>query len=44
MILLSGQSRSVLEIASIFFTTPATVRFWIRRFDATGINGLYDQP
>lgn len=43
MILLSAQKRTVPEIATIFDTTAATVRFWIRRFDHLGPSGLYDE-
>jgi transposase len=43
MILLSAQKRTVPEIATIFETTAATVRFWIRRFDHLGSSGLYDE-
>ena len=42
MILLSAQKRTVPEIATLFDTSRATVRFWIRRFDAQGPSGLYD--
>jgi transposase len=42
MILLSAQRRTVPEIATLFETSRATVRFWIRRFEAHGPNGLYD--
>ncbi|MGE5617633.1 MAG: helix-turn-helix domain-containing protein [Sphingomonadaceae bacterium] len=44
MILLSAQRKTVPEIAAIFDTTPVTVRFWLRRFEAEGMAGLYDQP
>ncbi len=44
MILLSAQRRTVPEIATLFETKCATVRFWIRRFDAQGPAGLYDEP
>ncbi len=44
MILLSAQKRTVPEIATIFGSTPKTVRKWIRRFDADGPAGLYDEP
>ncbi len=43
MILLSVQQRTVPEIAALFATSRATVRFWIRRFDAQGPSGLYDE-
>jgi len=44
MILLSSQRRTTPEIAVIFETSRATVRFWIRRFDRHGPAGLYDEP
>jgi transposase len=43
MILLSAQQRTVPEIARLFETSRATVRFWIRRFEARGPSGLYDE-
>ncbi len=44
MILLSAQRRTVPEIAGIFDVEYTTVRKWIRRFDAAGPAGLYDEP
>jgi transposase len=44
MILLSAQRRTVPEIATIFDLSRATVRFWIRQFEAAGPEGLYDDP
>ena len=44
MILLSAQRRTVPEIATIFAVSRATVRFWIRQFEAAGPPGLYDAP
>ncbi len=44
MILLSAQRRSVPEIATICAVSRATVRFWIRQFEAAGPRGLYDDP
>jgi len=44
MILLSAQRRTVPEIATLFDTSRATVRFWIRRFNMAGPHGLYDEP
>src|SRR3989442_5007612 len=44
MILLSAQRRTVPEIATIFSASRATVRFWIRQFEAAGPAGLYDDP
>ena len=44
MILLSAQRRTVPDIATIFSISRATVRFWIRQFEAAGPAGLYDDP
>jgi transposase len=44
MILLSALGRSVPDIALLFQTDRKTVRFWMRRFDAQGPSGLYDEP
>jgi transposase len=44
MVLMSAQRRSVPEIARIFSLSKATVRYWLRQFDAKGPDGLYDQP
>lgn len=44
MILLSAQRRTVPEIATFFTVSRATVRFWIRQFEAAGPAGLYDDP
>ena len=44
MVLLSAQRRSVPEIATIFDVSRATVRFWLRRFEAQGPAGLADEP
>jgi transposase len=44
MVLLSAQRRTVPEIATIFRVSRATVRLWLRRFDAHGPSGLYDEP
>jgi transposase len=44
MILLSAQRRTVPEIARIFDIEYKTVRKWMRRFDAHGPVGLYDEP
>ncbi len=43
MILLSAQQRTVPEMATLMDTSLATVRFWIRRFEARGPSGLYDE-
>jgi transposase len=44
MILLSAQRRTVPEIARIFAVEYKTVRKWLRRFNAAGPAGLYDEP
>jgi transposase len=44
MALLSAQHRTVPELATIFDRHPASVRFWLRRFDVAGPAGLYDAP
>ena len=44
MMLLSIQQRTVPELAALFALSRATVRFWIRRFNAHGPAGLYDEP
>jgi transposase len=44
MILLSSRGYSVPEIARIFECEEATVREWIRRFEAEGLPGLKDRP
>lgn len=43
-VLLSGRGYSVPEIARIFECDEATVREWIRRFEAEGLAGLRDRP
>ena len=44
MALLSAQRRPVPEIAALFAVSRATVRCWLRRFDAAGPAGLRDAP
>lgn len=44
MVLLSAQRRPVPEIARIFAVEYRTVRKWMRRFNAAGPGGLYDEP
>jgi transposase len=44
MVLLSAQRRSVPAIAAIFGVSRATVRCWLRRFEAAGPPGLRDAP
>jgi transposase len=44
LILLSAQRHPVPELAMLFAMSRATVRFWIRRFEAHGPTGLYDDP
>ncbi len=43
IILASVRRRKVPEIAVVFGVSRNTVRFWIRRFDACGPSGLYDE-
>lgn len=43
MIFLSARGKPVPDIADIFEANCATVRFWIKRFNAHGPAGLYDQ-
>lgn len=43
MVLLSVRQKTVPQIADFFDVCEATVRFWIRRFNAEGPSGLYDQ-
>jgi len=43
MILWSAGRKKVLEIADLFGISRATVRFWLRRFNAHGPAGLYDE-
>jgi transposase len=45
MVLLSAEKQLVPhEIASIVRRNEQTVRCWLKRYRAEGINGLYDQP
>lgn len=44
LILLSAQQVTVSELAHLFACSHATVRFWIRRFEAAGPDGLRDAP
>src|SRR5438477_6560356 len=44
MVLLSAQRRAAPEIAALFEVSRATVRFWVRQFDAAGPAGLRDEP
>lgn len=44
MILLSSRGYTVPQIAQIFECDDATVRSWIERFSADGIEGLRDRP
>jgi transposase len=44
MILLSARRKTVPEIADAFDVCLPTVRFWIRRFEESGPDGLYDRP
>jgi transposase len=44
MVLLSERRYSVGQIAQIFDCSEATVREWLERFEAEGIQGLRDRP
>jgi transposase len=44
MILLSSRGSTVPQIAAIFECDEATVRSWIERFEAGGVEGLRDHP
>jgi transposase len=44
MILLSSRRYTVPQIATIFECDEATVRSWIERFEAAGVQGLRDHP
>jgi transposase len=44
MILLSSRGYTVPQIAAIFECDEATVRIWIERFEAGGVDGLRDRP
>ncbi len=43
MVLLSAKRWAVPRIAALFEVSPATVRTWIRKFEAEGPKGLYDE-
>jgi transposase len=42
--LLSGQRKKLSEIGALLDTTPVGVSRWIRRYEAGGVDGLYDRP
>jgi transposase len=44
MILLSSRGYTVPQIAAICECDEATVRSWIERFEASGVEGLRDRP
>ena len=44
LIRLSAQRHPVPELALLLAMSRAPVRFWIRRFNAHGPVGLYDDP
>jgi transposase len=44
MVLLSGRRYPVPQIAAIFDCDEATVRTWLGRFEAEGVDGLRDRP
>ncbi len=43
IVLLSAQRHTVPELATLFAYCRATVRIWLRRFNAHGPDGLYDE-
>lgn len=43
-VLLSDQGKSPAEIAALFGYSVATVRRWLTRYQAEGLEGLYDKP
>ncbi|HEY0737475.1 MAG TPA: IS630 family transposase [Herpetosiphonaceae bacterium] len=44
LILLSAQHTSIPDLARLFAWSQPTVRFWIRRFEVAGPDGLRDAP
>lgn len=44
MILLSSQGLLASAISEIVFTSERTVQRWINRYQAEGVDGLYDAP
>ena len=44
MVLLSGRGYPVPQIAAIFECDEATVRAWLGRFEADGVDGMRDRP
>jgi len=44
MVLLSGRGYGVPQIAAIFNCDEATVRTWLARFEADGVDGVRDRP
>jgi transposase len=44
MVLLSGRRYTVPQIAAIFDCDEATVRSWLGRFEADGVDGVRDRP
>ena len=44
MVLLSSQRKKLSEIGTLLDTAPTTVAIWIRRYEAEGVDGLYDRP
>ena len=43
-VLLSDRGKSPPEIADLFGYSAATVREWLERYQAEGLEGLYDEP
>src|SRR5215217_7936442 len=44
LVLLSGRRYTVPQIAAIFDCDEATVRSWLGRFEADGVDGVRDRP
>lgn len=44
MVLLSSRGYTVQQIAEVFEVDEATVRGWLSRYEAEGVNGLKDRP
>ena len=44
IVLLSSQQKKLSEIAVLMDVTPETAGRWIRRYEAEGMDGLYDRP
>ena len=42
--LLVAQGISCQKVSEVFGDSPRTVQYWIRRFNESGLSGLYDAP